>query len=204
MDLMTEVLPQNQENLWIFSVLTVFFDWIFLLSGVQRILNMLVSSSYVGILSPLWKNGSTRYDAARQPEFQESGLLRELSANIEATVSDPDELASYKLAINHLIYQLGLALSPGSQNLDIVDAFVWHFVAPESFMLLLKQKRQAAIVIFVHSLIVFHALNSNHWLHGWDILLLSRAWTMLDDEHRLWIQWPIEEIGWAPPPDNIS
>lgn len=25
MDLMTEVLPQNQENLWIFSVLTVYF-----------------------------------------------------------------------------------------------------------------------------------------------------------------------------------
>lgn len=179
-------------------------DWILLLSGVKRILDMLTSESYTGILSPLLKNGRVRYNAAHQPGYQESSLLQDLSANIEATVADPAELSCYRLAIDELVCQLNLVLSPSSQNIEIVDAFVWHFTAPESFMLFLKQQRQAAVCIFVHSLILFHAFNSNHWLHGWDTFLLSRAWEMLDEEHRLWIQWPIEEIGWVPPPDNIN
>lgn len=179
-------------------------DWILLLSGVKRILAMLTSESYSGILSPFLKNGKARYNAAHQPGYQESNLLHELSANIDATVSDPEELAIYKLVMDELGCQLYLVLSPGPQNIEIVDAFVWHFTAPESFMLLLKRQQQAAVCIFVHSLILFRTFHSNHWLHGWDTFLLSRAWEMLDEEHRLWIQWPIEEIGWVPPPDNIG
>lgn len=92
-----------------------------------------------------------------------------------------------------------MALSPQSRDMDITDVFVWHFVVAEDFMPLLKQGRQEAVVIFVHSLIVLSAVNWSKWLNGWDTFLLSRAWEILDAEHRLWVQWPIEEIGWIPP-----
>lgn len=80
-----------------------------------------------------------------------------------------------------------------------MDAFVWHFAMAEDYMPLLQQGRQEAVAIFAHSLIMFNAVNRSTWLHGWDIILLARSYDVLDYQHRLWIQWPIEEIGWVPP-----
>jgi hypothetical protein len=28
---------------------------------------------------------------------------------------------------------------------------------------------------------------------------MSKIYTLLDDEHKLWIRWPMEETGWIPP-----
>ncbi|CAG8976332.1 hypothetical protein HYALB_00005739 [Hymenoscyphus albidus] len=32
----------------------------------------------------------------------------------------------------------------------------------------------------------------------------SLFWDLLDEQHRLWIRWPIEEIGWVPDPDRAA
>jgi hypothetical protein len=92
-----------------------------------------------------------------------------------------------------------MVLTSRSHDLDIMDAFVWHFAMAEDYMPLLQQGRQEAVAIFAHSLIMFNAVNRSTWLHGWDTILLARSYDVLDYQHRLWIQWPIEEIGWVPP-----
>ena len=178
---------------------SVFPDWIFLLSGVQHLLAALESSSYSGILSPILKNGSARWEASHQPEHKEANILHELSANVRAAVTDPEELGIYMRAIDELRCQLGFILSTERRDLDVIDAFVWQFETADSFLPLLKQMKQEAVAIFAHSLIIFNAFEGHRWLQGWDTFLLSRIWDVLDDEHRLWIQWPIEEIGWVPP-----
>lgn len=118
---------------------------------------------------------------------------------MRASVTDPTELDIYERAIGELRCQLGLALSSERRDLDIMDAFVWHFSMADEFLPLLREERQVAVAIFAHSLVVFSALDGHRWLRGWDTFLLGRIWDMLDEEHRLWIQWPVEEIGWVPP-----
>lgn len=247
--LMTELLPQHQEDLWIFSVLTIYFgktrpilclwptgshghtaqpsahspparlalgtprdpsaslligervlpDWIFLLNGVHHLLSALQSTSYSGILSPVLKNGADRWRASHRSEHQDANLLHDLTANVRSTVTDPEELKIYDKAIRELRCQISLVFSSERQDLDIMDAMVWHFVMADSFMPLLKQMKQEAVAIFAHSLVIFNAFEGHKWLHGWDAFLMSRIWDILDEEHRLWIQWPVEEIGWVPP-----
>jgi len=217
--LIGELLPGDLENLWIFSVLTIYFalgsprdtdslplqigdnilpEWMFLSNGVHQIFKVLQLSSYTGILSPILKHGSECWDSAHRPEHRNANLLHELYAHVNATVSNEEERGIYAYAIDELRCQLSYVLSSRSHELDIADAFVWHFATAESFMPLLQQGKQEAVVIFAHSLIIFSTVNWSRWFNGWDTFLLARAWDVLDPEHRLWIQWPIEEIGWMP------
>ncbi|KAF5584428.1 C6 zinc finger [Fusarium pseudocircinatum] len=216
--------PSDQyEKLWIFSVLTVFFalasskdpnasllicenvlpNWLLLLSGVQELSENLNLQTYSGILSPIFKRGSERMKLARElARTKDDKLLEELEIDVRRTVKDTTELVTYIDSIEVLRCQLGMALFPPSDrqhDLDLSSAFAWYFMLPRGFMPLLKQMKQEAVAIFAHSLILLKLLQGYRWVQGWDIFLLSRVWEILDDEHRLWIQWPIEEIGWVSP-----
>lgn len=216
--MMTQINPENLEDLWIFSVLTVYFslgspqtpnipfeagqnmlpEWVFLFNGVHHIFNLLHAISEGGILSPIIKHGGKRWEISHRPENESASILSVLSANIEEFVHDEKDLAIYRHAIHELKFQLNMVLS-NSHDLDILDAFVWHFAMAEDFMPLLQQGKQEAVAIFAHSLIIFNAVSRSIWLYNWDTVLLARSYDVLDYQHRLWIQWPIEEIGWVPP-----
>jgi hypothetical protein len=217
--MMSPLIPENLEDLWIFSVLTVYFalgspqtsnipfetgqnmlpEWVFLFNGVHQIFQALHVMPYSGILSPIIKHGQSRWEISHQPENENGAILGELSANVEETVHDEKELAIYRHALHELKFQLNMVVNPTSHDLDIMDAFVWHFAMAEDYMPLLQQGRQEAVAIFAHSLIIFNAVSRSTWLYGWDTILLARSYDILDYQHRLWIQWPIEEIGWVPP-----
>lgn len=85
--------------------------------------------------------------------------------------------------------------------LDADDVFVWQWCVANDLLPLLKGSdvRQEAVVIFAHFLILLKKLENQWWLEGWASHLMGQAWASLDQEHRLWIQWPIEELGWVPP-----
>lgn len=175
-------------------------DWVFLLSGVYHLLqdsnNM---TAFSGITSLMVTNGQEHWQAAHQPKHENADILHELRARVNEAVLDEGELAIYNEAIRELRCQLSLAMSARRRDLDIMDAFMWHFIVAKSFMPLLKEARQEAVAIFAHSLIIFHLSSGHKWLCGWDVLVMSRIWEILDEEHRVWISWPIEEIGWVPP-----
>ncbi|KAH8686413.1 hypothetical protein BGZ61DRAFT_454452 [Ilyonectria robusta] len=217
--LMAEAKPENSECLWAFSISTIYFamgsprdnntslligessfpDWLFLLDGVRHILNSLQTTSYTGVLSPMIADGAKRWIASHEPQHVKSNILDNLETQIRSNVTDPALMSIYGVAIDELRPQLSFAFSPECQNLDIMDAFVWQFAVVENFMPLLKVPTQEAVVIFAHHCLILNKLQSIWWLRGWDKFIMSRAWEILDQEHRLWIQWPIEEIGWVPP-----
>jgi hypothetical protein len=175
-------------------------DWIFLLSGVYHLLQDPISMTFFpGIASPMLTNGQEHWQAAHQPKHENADLLHELWARVNETVVDEGELAVYDEAIRELRCQLSLVMSAERRDLDIMDAFMWHFIVAKSFMPLLKEARQEAAAIFAHSLIIINLSSGHKWLRGWDVLVMSRIWEILDEEHRAWISWPIEEIGWVPP-----
>jgi len=58
---------------------------------------------------------------------------------------------------------------------------------------------QEAVAIFAHFSILLRHHESHWWLQGWAEHLISRAYEILDAEHRSWIEWPMNEVGWMPP-----
>ncbi|KAI9900226.1 hypothetical protein N3K66_004488 [Trichothecium roseum] len=186
-------------------------DWIFLINGCRQLWAAMEDAPRrTGIISPVLKHGGDHWRAVHRPEHLRSDVLDELSRHVDAGARDrPDELRVYRDTIDKLRPQLSSVLARRARRgsggggeeeaADISDAFMWSFQVAEEFMPLLRARRQEAVAIYAHSCIILHALEHNRWVQGWADFVMGRAWEMLDEEHRMWIQWPMEEIGWAPP-----
>ena len=179
----------------------------FLLRGVRDLLHILQRIEYRGKLLPLLNHGQERFRAmhaemAVPPHAQHEDLLAEIRARVHRTpriAGDPALLRVYDTAMDELRRALALFLSPAYQGLEVSDAFVWRFLVAEDFLPLVRRHEQEAVAVFAHFAILLKRLESQWWLQGWGVHLVSRAWRVLDAEHRLWIQWPVEEVGWVPP-----
>jgi hypothetical protein len=179
-------------------------DWVFLLNGVRQLSENMHSPPYSGILSPIFKRGRAQIEAIRShaAKNQDSHILERfhaLTERVTAAVTNKLDLEAYQKVMKELQPHLLWVLTSPKYSLELSSAFAWAFVLDDTFRSNLKQRKQEAIAIFTHGLITIHALSWHSWLQGWSTCLLSTIWKMLDDEHRLWIQWPIEEMGWVPP-----
>ncbi|KAK2732147.1 C6 zinc finger protein [Colletotrichum kahawae] len=221
MGLMGALDGENCEKLYLFSVLTIFFalacprkssdslimgessfpDWLFLLRGTRGLLKILDPRAYTGPLLPMFTHGRERYMHTRDESKIQSDLLADLQRLVNKTCANPELLPVYNHAIDELRRTLSVFLWDGGRGMDITDAFVWKYLMAEDFLPLLKSPgaTQEAVAIFSHFCILLKRLENEWWLQGWATHLISRAWTLLDQDHRLWIQWPIEELGWVPP-----
>ncbi|KAK2055102.1 hypothetical protein LY76DRAFT_521152 [Colletotrichum caudatum] len=230
MGLMSGLDGRNAENLFLFSLLTIFFalasgrylkesvvvwesafpDWTFLLSGACSLLKLLNSRDYAGPLTPLLTYAKERFFAARDDSrARPPGALERLRQRVNGSGVDGDLLRIYNLAIDELGYPMALALrggdddddDGGGRGMDIVDIFIWKYFVSDEFLPLLRTPgaRQEAVVIYAHFCVVLKRLESQWWLQGWATHLISQAWELLDEGHKPWIQWPMDELGWAPP-----
>ncbi|KAL4404549.1 hypothetical protein CABS03_14344 [Colletotrichum abscissum] len=221
MELMSALDERNAENLFLFSLLTIFFalasgrylkesvvvwesafpDWTFLLSGACSLIKLLNSKNYEGPLTPLLTYAKERFFTARDDLRARPAALESLRKRVSSSNIDKELLRIHNLAIDELGYPLSLALHSGGRGMDIMDMFIWKYFVSDEFLPLLKEPRanQEAIVIYAHFCVVLKRLESQWWLQGWSIHLISQAWELLDESHKPWIQWPMEELGWVPP-----
>lgn len=91
--------------------------------------------------------------------------------------------------------------SPTWTNLEAWDILIWQWTQGKDFLPLLETipSPQEAIVIFAYCLVVLRKLENQWWVEGWADHLMSKTWALLDEEHRHWVGWAIEEMGWIPP-----
>ncbi|KAL6890777.1 hypothetical protein GGI43DRAFT_414812 [Trichoderma evansii] len=74
----------------------------------------------------------------------------------------------------------------------------WLFTMEDDFIEFLNKRDPLTLVIFCHFCVLLKSLSSYWWTQGWLSNPLREIWNVLDERHRLWIRWPIEEIGWSP------
>lgn len=200
--------------------------WLTMLRSAEPILRILNPSTYRGILSPLFAYGKERwrvlYDDVR---CTDSSLMADLQEFINKSCTEPELVPIYNDVIDHLrnvLSRLGLhtsgrfgqdrqAPSPASSvpasapqtasTLEAWDIFVWQWDAAKDLVPLLRgpTPRQEAMIVYAHYLVMFKKLESQWWLEGWAAHIMERIWASLDDEFQIWVQWPIQEIGWVPP-----
>ncbi|KAL1901312.1 hypothetical protein Cpir12675_000545 [Ceratocystis pirilliformis] len=181
-----------------------FPPWIFLLSGSKSLicLSSMRIEEYDGPLSPLFIHGKRRwdmyYDRKCSPTLQRE--ISELEQRITSTVMDPVARTIYVSIIHDLARNIKAFKSTDVPYMpDITDPFVWVYSDLGPFLVHLRAQTQESIVIMAHFAVMIRSLENHWWLEGWSFLLLAKAWDMLDEEHKLWIQWPLEQVGWIPP-----
>lgn len=101
-------------------------------------------------------------------------------------------------AISELQKSFAVAYSGVYDTLESSDVFIFLFCVSGDYLTLLKDRTQESLAIFAHFCIIAKKLEHYWWSDGWSEHLMSQIYAMLDEEHRLWIRWPMEEIGWLP------
>ncbi|KAH6643428.1 hypothetical protein BKA67DRAFT_596175 [Truncatella angustata] len=218
--LMSEVTPESAQKLFLFSTLTVYYalagprrsvddgllleeatfpDWVFLSQGPHGLLSQ-AGAMDQGPLSPIIKHGIMRYELREKSAHLESTAHAQLS-ELEVSIMRqdlPERLRRiYGIAIAELKKSFS-QLQHSQTPYELTDAFVWIYVVAEDLLPLLRAPTQEAVAIFAFFCVLLKALDGQWWLQGWGQHLISRAYALLDDEWRLRIRWPIDEIGWIP------
>jgi hypothetical protein len=188
-------------------------EWLQLLRGTQSMIMLNEANLRAGPLGPMFISGRNRSmlrAAHARDQTIESKHLSDLMSLIsqpQVAISDsnllsstqsklaPSHLAAYTTAIDELRPSFNIAYAPNFQTYESADVFIWLFRITDSFLDLLVEKRQEALVIFAHFCVVLKRFDSTWYMNGWYEHLLSQIWEMLDEVHRLWIRWPIEETG---------
>ncbi|KAK6209286.1 hypothetical protein LQW54_006390 [Pestalotiopsis sp. IQ-011] len=80
-------------------------------------------------------------------------------------------------------------------------AFTWLFEVTDGLLPLLQTSPTPpkAAVLLAFFAVLLHKAPNQWWQQGWSEHLIGRIYTLLDETHRIWIRWPMEEMGWIPP-----
>lgn len=175
-----------------------FPEWLFLLQGTKSLIEMLGSPGEGGQLDPflaqLWRSGiwtNSHPEPGKASDMADA--LAELEMLVRATVEDRDALCVYVHAIKEL-RRVSLAFFNDSQA-DITDLFTWIYLVLDDFLPLLKVPTQESVAIFSYFCVLLKKLDIHWWIQGWGDHLIRSAHKILDSEHKLWITWPVEEMG---------
>ena len=128
--------------------------------------------------------------------------LADLRQAIKETVRDPHALKIYISAIDELQQAFTVAYKNVFHTIETADVFIFLLRVEEEYLDLLKERTQESLAIFAYFCVIAKRLEKNWWSEGWSNYLMSSIYSALDEEHKLWIRWPIEEIGWVPTRDN--
>jgi hypothetical protein len=215
--LLPQVSAENSNALYIFSALTSFYilasprkpgdillvgdseiaEWVYLIRGIRTIMELSGDVVLTGTLEPLIKAGQRRALLREGMELQNEHVV-ELARLLQSTVSDLSLLKAYLQAVEEVQKSIAVMESGIIKSYESSDVFVWVYKLPEQYLFCLRERTQEAMTIFAYYCVVLKRLDFQWWAHGWGSHLIALIYNILDQEHRLWIQWPIEEIGWVP------
>lgn len=187
-----------------------FPHWMFLLQGTKAFTSSIVGSQTDTVLAPLLNHGADRWMARHRgtPGSKVHEHLDSIHHLIALRQPDARLRGIYAHAIEELQKSFSVlnAADPhshegggggGGRGCSITDAFVWIFEMATEFLPLLRDTTQEAVAIFSFFTVFLSKAGSQWCLHGWAEHLIGKCYALLDEEHRTWIQWPLEEMGWV-------
>lgn len=182
----------------------------YLLRGVEVFLPHLTEGTKNGELAPLLKHGGQSWNQVHAAVLSENALVKQHLDHVrflikETVIDDASTQKIYLGAIATLEKIFALYLHADSHNrigqIDISMAFLWLFEATDGLLPLLRVPKQEAVVLMAFFAALLHRTPEHPWwMQSWPEHLIAKIYALLDEEHRLWIRWPIEEMGWVPPP----
>ncbi|GKT56773.1 C6 zinc finger domain-containing protein [Colletotrichum tofieldiae] len=177
-----------------------FYDLIGILQGMKGLLDDLSENISKSTLAPLVSYGAERWAFQQhhdQPELdfqQNKEPLDDFQALLGNRNLESDTLAVYNKVIERL--------RDASKYVHVwegADALVWIYRSLEDFIPLLELRKQEALVLLAHFAVVLSRCETQWWLHGWAYHIMSSVYRNLDEDHKIWVYGPANEIGWVFP-----
>ncbi|KAI0401316.1 hypothetical protein F4802DRAFT_580864 [Xylaria palmicola] len=173
-------------------------DWLVMIRGVRSLLEAEGEAVLsMSILDALFYEGM-KLSIQWEKQDQEHEGLRDLENNIRRGVS-PQKAAELCDGITALRRCFNLFYTHGfTEEERMRSVLMWLVKVPDPFIELLKKHDSEALCVLAFFCVLLRRLEHLWWIEGWAFHLLGRIYSSLDHHYRLWIQWPLEEAGWAP------
>ena len=213
----------NCEAVWIFSNFALFFTmatarqssdflmigrdsigsgWLELVKGSWAILNTSHEQLRNGCLGPTFRIGAVRANLREEVSYDFTGEqdpTQELRGYMEYSKLPPENYDMCIHAIDELRKSFAMHYKTNYRAThEFGDIFIWLFRVNNGYLELVREHCQEAVAIFAYFCVLLKALDAKWWIQGSSVHLIGQIWDALDEEHRLWIRWPIDEIGWIP------
>jgi hypothetical protein len=125
--------------------------------------------------------------------------LSELLDHFDAHVTESNKSQTLKDAVKALERSYSFMFEGSYPDEHKLRAtFIWLYKMSDGYMALLKEGDSAALCVLAFFCVLLRRLDYYWWMEGWARHLIRQVYIALRPEHRMWIQWPMEEIGWAP------
>ena len=171
-------------------------SWLSLLRGVSGIIDPYWKWLASGPLGPLFTISAERMRKVEALGYED--FLPDLRRLVlDLNTLQPEDLKTNQNAIDGLnpIF-VSVYRADGAREYTEIISFVYRL--DELFLSNLADRKPHALVILAYYCVLLKKIDHYWWIGNWGVTLLARIYELLDAEHRIWIQWPIEEIGWAP------
>lgn len=124
--------------------------------------------------------------------------LLALHDNIVATVTDKGKLGIYLEAVSGLQKVFPMEPPEGNRGAPNTSqqAFTWLYKVEDSFVECLQRREPVALVVLAYFCVLLNDMGSTWWVAGWVDHLMSEIHDSLHGEHKMWLRWPVQEIGW--------
>ncbi|CAH0037103.1 unnamed protein product [Clonostachys rhizophaga] len=216
--LVTHPNRHNGAHLFLFGVLTLLFslakprtaddiflvgsgvvpEWLYLLRGIDTVIEA-ESAIEASPISLIFRATNPSFEYWRSHEPVEHGALTALKANIRARAQ-----ASNQKTLLDAVEALQRSFTIRSRDTlqfqhKMRGFYTWLYDISDEYLKLLRQGDCEALCVLAFYSVLLKDLERHWWLEGWAVHLLQRIYLLLDEEHQLWIRWPVEEVGWVPP-----
>ncbi|KAI5460562.1 putative C6 transcription factor [Mariannaea sp. PMI_226] len=214
------IAPQNGSNLFLFGVLTLFFclarpkreedmlvignngvipEWLYLLRGMDALIDEAESAIRNSPVSLIYRTTDESLDFWKAHSPEDNEALNQLEVGIRSLTSREErKQAVLQEAMDALKRSYTFSSTRFSEHDKLRGFYTWLFKISDEYLELLKNADNEALCVLAYFSVLLKQLERYWWLEGWGVHLIRRIYMLLNDEYRLWIRWPIEEIGWVP------
>ena len=69
----------------------------------------------------------------------------------------------------------------------------------DGLTMLVQDRHPAALAMFAYACVALNDIGDVWAMNGWVSHLLGGIYENLSPQYHVWIQWPMQQIGWVPP-----
>ena len=172
-------------------------EWLHLFRGTRTIITQFAETLHSGPLGPMFELGAQRA-VARDKDESEIEAIEELKELMADVALNAEERRLCDAVVDELRKSFSAIYGRGSLDYEPSDVFIWIFKIPDGYLTCIGRREPWALILLAYYAVLLQHLDYNWWMKGWGTYLISRIYSTLDQQNRLRISWPIQEIGWNP------
>ena len=175
-------------------------EWLILFRGSRSIIFTYIDTLRRGPLAAMFSIGQRRTSSSTGDPPALPQPLQDLKCYLSETPTSPELLHVQLTAVDELSKSFAIVFDEDAigKPHDPAEVFVWLFRVSAEYLNMLGQRSPEALAIFAHYCVLLKQLEWAWWMQGWSMHLIAGVYHTLGYEHRAWIRWPMEQIGWVP------